>query len=320
MQTGFARAALGLTIGLTFAPWLNVRADQGGVPFWLSGQYASLAALPATPGWSLAVLPYYYNGSASRSRTFQIGGTASAGLEANSPLMLLRPSYTPDAKILGGQLSLALVVGVARNNSAVDLTVSPANVGRGKSDSTSGGTDLYPSASLAWNSGKHNWMTYLTGDIPTGAYDKNRLANIGIGHGAIDAGGGYTYLDQKTGRELSAVAGLTYNFQNNDTHYKNGIDSHLDWAASQFLSASWQIGVAGYVYYQLTGDGGSGNLVGSFKSRVAAAGPEVGYLFKLMGNQAYVNARAYKEFWAKNRVEGYTLFATLSISFGRGEK
>ena len=36
---------------LTLSP--NARADEGGVPFWFSGQYASLAAVPATPGWSL---------------------------------------------------------------------------------------------------------------------------------------------------------------------------------------------------------------------------------------------------------------------------
>jgi hypothetical protein len=28
------------------------------------------------------------------------------------------------------------------------------------------------------------------GDIPVGAYDSMRLSNIGIGHGAIDGGGG----------------------------------------------------------------------------------------------------------------------------------
>lgn len=313
-------AGLALALGLTFAPWSNVWADQGGVAFWLSGQYASLAALPATPGWSVAVIPYYFNGSASSSRTFQIGATAVSGLKSNAPSLLAVPSYAPETKILGGQLSLALAVGVGRNNSAVDLTLSPTNVGRNTSDSISGGTDLYPTTSLAWNSGNHNWMAYLTGDIPTGAYDKNRLANLGIGHGAIDAGGGYTYFDQQSGREVSAVVGLTYNFENHDAQYKNGIDSHLDWAASQFLSASWHMGVAGYVYYQLTGDTGSGNRVGSFKSRVAAVGPQVGYIFKIMRNQGYVNMRAYKEFWAKNRVEGYMLFATLSISFGTAKK
>jgi hypothetical protein len=35
------------------------------------------------------------------------------------------------------------------------------------------------------------------------------LANIGIGHGAIDGGVGYTYVDEKTGHEFSAVTGLT---------------------------------------------------------------------------------------------------------------
>jgi len=39
-----------------------------------------------------------------------------------------------------------------------------------------------------------------------------------------------------------------------------------------------------------------------------------------MGKPASVNARAYKEFWAQNRVEGHTLLATLSISFGSGKK
>jgi hypothetical protein len=32
-------------------------------------------------------------------------------------------------------------------------------------------------------------MAYITGDIPVGSYDPNRLSAIGIGHGAIDGGG-----------------------------------------------------------------------------------------------------------------------------------
>ena len=46
---------------------------------------------------------------------------------------------------------------------------------------------------MKWNSGVNNYMTYVTGDIPVGDYDPRRLSNLGIGHGAIDAGGGYTY-------------------------------------------------------------------------------------------------------------------------------
>jgi hypothetical protein len=120
--------------------------------------------------------------------------------------------------------------------------------------------------------------------------------------------------------EFSGVLGFTYNWENTHTNYKNGVDSHLDWAVSQFLNDNWEIGVVGYVYYQLTGDSGSGNRVGSFESRVASVGPEVGYVFKYHGQAAYLNLRGYWEYWAQNRVEGYALFATVSIPLGSAGK
>ena len=297
---------------------LNARADQGGVPFWFSGQFPSLAAVPATPGWSLLLMPYYYSGSASASKDFQIGETVAAGVKSSVPLLLAQPGYAAETKFLGGQPYIGIGWGAGSNRTSVDITLSP--VERTRSDSITGGTDLYPFASLAWANGNDNWMTYVTGDIPTGAYQSSRLSNLGIGHAAIDAGGGYTYLNDKTGLEFSAIAGLTYNWENTHTSYKNGVDSHLDWALSQFLSESWQVGVVGYVYYQLTGDSGSGNKVGAFKSRVASAGPEVGYVFKFNGQPAYFNLRGYWEFGAQNRVEGYALFGTLSIPLGSAGK
>ena len=234
-------------------------ADEGGVPFWFSGQFASLAAVPAAPGWSLTVLPYYYSGSADGSKSLQKGETVGAGLKSSAPLLLFQPGYAFEEKILGGQPYVGLGWGPGHNKTTLDVTLSPPGIAASRSDSVTGGTDLYPFASLAWNKGNDNWMVYLTGDIPVGAYNAERLANLGIGHAAIDAGGGYTYLNSTTGREFSAVLGFTYNWENPDTHYKNGVDSHLDWAASQFLSASWQVGIVGYVYQQLSGDSGSGD-------------------------------------------------------------
>ena len=295
----------------------QVYADEGGVPFWFSGQYASLAATPATPGWSLAMQGYYYSGDASASKSFTHGDITTLGLDSRMPLFLVQPTYAPETKVLGGQLSLGLGFGYGKNTTGADVAVSPRGTDLSRSDSLWGFTDLYPVASLAWNSGVHNWMSYVTGDIPVGAYDSKRLANLGIGHGAIDVGGGYTYLDQNTGREFSAVVGVTYNWKNSDTQYKNGIDSHLDWAASQFLSANWEVGVAGYVYYQLDGDSGAGAKLGPFKSRIAAIGPEVGYAFSIGGMPAYANLRGYYEFWAQNRVEGYAVFATVVIPIGK---
>ena len=300
-------------------------ADEGGVAFWLSGQFSSFAAVPATPGWSLTALPYYYSGSAGGSKSFPKGNSVATSIKSDAALLIVQPGYAPETKVLGGQPYLGLGFGYGRNSTQAGLSISALGAKADQSDTVSGWLDLYPQASLAWNRGVHNWMTYLTGDIPVGTYDSQRLANLGLGHGAIDAGGGYTYLDPQTGREFSAVAGFTYNWKNPDTNYKNGIDSHLDWAASQFLSANWQVGAVGYVYYQLTNDsfptdGVLGALrlqaLGGFKSRIAAIGPQVGYMFDLGGRQAYFNLRAYWEFWAEHRIEGYSVFATINIPLG----
>jgi hypothetical protein len=51
-------------------------------------------------------------------------------------------------------------------------------------------------------------MVYMMGDAPVGTYDADRLANFGIGHGAIDGGIGYTYFNPQSGHELSVVTGL----------------------------------------------------------------------------------------------------------------
>ena len=163
-----------------------------------------------------------------------------------------------------------------------------------RSDSTWGGSDLYPTAELFWNKGGvNNFMAYLTGDIPVGSYNPDRLANLGIGHGAIDGGGAYTYLNVKTGTEFSATLGFTGNFTNPSTNYTNGINSHLDLAASQFLNQQLFVGVVGYVYQQLTPDRGQLAILGSNKSRTRGIGPQIGYNFKVGGRPISANLRAY---------------------------
>ena len=139
--------------------------------------------------------------------------------------------------------------------------------------------------------------------------------NIGIGHGAIDGGGGYTYLNPMTGHEFSAVLGFTYNFENQSTQYQNGIDMHLDWGASQFVTKQLQLGLVGYVYKQLSCDSGSGDRVGCFESQVFSVGPQIGYVIPLSTElQGYVNLKGYKEFGAEHRPEGWNVWLTFAIS------
>jgi hypothetical protein len=175
--------------------------------------------------------------------------------------------------------------------------------------------DLYPQFNLRWNKGVDNWMVYLTGDIPVGAYDSMRLANIGIGHGAIDGGVGYTYFDQPAGHEFSAVLGFTGNFKNTSTNYTNGVDMHLDLAASQFLTKQTLVGLVGYVYKEIGCDSGSGDRVGCFRSQVMGIGPQIGYIFAIDKDlQGYINLKGFGEFDGLHRPSGWNTWLTLSIS------
>ena len=306
-----------LLISIGFISSQSVLADEGGVPFWMSGQYASMAAVPSQPGWSLVLMPYIYSGSADKSKNFQHGQSVNAGLSTRESIFLFQLGYSAQEKILGGQPYVGIGWGPGSNTTTAFASVSSLNTEFNKANSVSGSTDIYPLASLSWNKGNNNFMTYVTGDVPVGTYSPTSLSSIGIGHAAIDTGGGYTYLNNTTGLEFSSVVGATYNWMNNQTNYKNGIDSHLDWSLSQFVSQNWQVGIAGYVYYQLTADSGSGARLGAFKSQVAAIGPQIGYLFNIGKKQAYINLRAYKEFWAQNRVEGYAMISTISIPLGK---
>lgn len=308
------------------------RADEGGVSFWLPGIYGSLAAAPQQPGWSLPLIYYHTSVSASGSiaaakevRIQDFPATLNVNLNVNVKsdvdIGLIIPTYVFATPVLGGQLALGMMVGTGVNSTSLDGTLTamlgPLPVTRtGSIDSSvTGFTDLIPQASLRWNNGVNNFMIYATGAIPTGTYNPNRLANIAIGHGAIDGGFGYTYLNPQTGFEASAVTGFTGNFENPDTNYTSGIDWHLDWGVSKFLSKQLFVGAVGYFYQQITPDSGQAEFLGSNESRVIGAGPQLGYFFPINDRtQGYLNVKGYFEFDHYRRPDGWNMWVTFAIS------
>ena len=298
-----------------------VRADEGGVSFWLPGQFSSFAAVPGSPGWSLPMVYYHMDADVGASKNFPIGGNVVAGIDAGADLLLVVPAYTLANPVWGGQLVLSMAGIYGDVEIAADATLTGPGgnaITLAPRDSITGIGDLYPMATLKWNKGTSNYMAYVMGGVPVGEYDAGQLANVGTNHWSIDAGGGYTYLDTTSGLEYSSAIGVTYNFENSDTNYRNGVSSHLDLAVAQFLSPTWFVGVVGYGYYQLTGDSGSGARLGDFKSRVFAIGPQVGMF--LGERKVYLNFKGYYEFDARNRPEGWNAWITLMIPFGPAAK
>lgn len=312
-QNAFAAGLLLLAIPCAWA-------DEGGIGFWLPGQMGSLAAVPGEPGWVLPILYLHTSSSAGAERVFPRGGRLTAGVDGTADLVLVAPTYTFETPVAGGQASLGTGIGGGRMRVGVDATLTGsggAALSGSESDSLTGWADLYPTGSVKWNRGVHNYIAYLAGGIPVGSYSAGRLANLGLNHWSLDAGGGYTYLNPKSGMEFSAVLGFTYNFENHDTNYRNGTDAHLDWAASYFFKPTAHAGVAGYSYRQVSGDSGSGATLGDFKSSVNGIGPQIGYTFQIGRKKYYANLRGYWEWGAKNRAEGWDVWLTLVVPLGK---
>lgn len=306
-------------------------ADQGGVSFWLPGAFGSLAATPLTPGWSLTTL-YIHSSvdaggdvAASRAinfpnRTVNLNANLDARLNAQVDLGMLGPTYVFATPVLGGQLAMSVLIPYGRSAATIDATLAGSlgpigfAVERSVSDARTAFGDIFFQPTLRWNQGVNNYLVYAMANLPIGAYDSTRLANLGLGHAGIDAGGGYTYFNPQSGWEFSAVAGLTYNFKNIEIDYQNGIDAHLDWGVSHFLSRQVHIGLVGYAYQQLTADSGARATLGDFRSRVFGVGPQVGFLFPVGDMQGYLNLKGYGEFGAQNRAEGWNAWVTFAIS------
>src|SRR5262249_3935366 len=150
-------------------------------------------------------------GDVARAREIEIGRipanlavAVNANVNADVDLGLVAGTYTFASPVLGGQASASLM-GIYGSHptsltGALTSAVTPTGgaIPSSRFDSihssiTAFGA-LLPLFTMRWNSGVNNYMTYITADVPVGAYESTRLANMGIGHWAIDVGGGYTYF------------------------------------------------------------------------------------------------------------------------------
>jgi hypothetical protein len=315
---------------VTFFGQRSSTADEGGASFWSPGTFANLAAVPGAPGWSFTATYFHAtlmggNNQATADTLPRFPRTTltvllDADIRTNVDLAILTPAYTFATPVWGGRLGFNLFIPVGTARTQIDQLVTGAlgPIGFANQSSVSDRLNSFgdpaPQVTLKWNEGVNNFMVYSRGGIPVGDYNPDRIVNLGDGHASWDNGFGYTYFNERTGLEFSAVSGLTYNFRNPLTDYQNGLDWHTDLEASRFLSKQFYVGAVGYSFNQLTGDTGSGATLGPYLSRIAAVGPEVGILFPVGALQGSLNLRGYWEFAAQNRSSGWNTWLVFAIA------
>jgi hypothetical protein len=291
-------------------------AAEGASSFYLLGQRSQGAAVLPPEGLFFSVPNYLYSGDVGNSEDLPFGGSLAFGIDADLFLTLPTAIWVTPVDVLGGDLALTGTFVLGNADLDASSTLAIPGVGEGTasdSDERWAVGDPAFGAMVGWQVEKVNYLLSTSVNVPVGDYDAGRLSNISLNRWAWDLTGAATWLDPKSGIELSGVAGITFNGENDDTEYETGTEFHFEAAAVYHFSPTFSVGVNGYHYQQLTGDSGAGATLGDFKGRVTGLGPMMSATFMLGPIPVAASLQYFSEFNVKNRLEGHAGWLTITI-------
>ncbi len=321
-------------------------AAEDGKSIYLLGTAVSLAGVMPPPGFYFSTIGYYYHGEAKgaaaisrslRQTNSSLPSFANLQLNANmkvkADVALAAPTllWVAPETILGGTIGAGLILPIGSQSTGIDLAargaltfpngkiLGPGGASR-VTESTFAVGDPILTSFIGWSAGNFHWKLAGLVNIPVGSYEKSNLVNMGFNRWAADLTASLTYLNPQTGFEISVSPGITFNGNNPATQYRSGTEFHIEAAVMQHFSKSFAIGVVGYHYEQISGDSGAGALLGPFKGRVSAIGPNISYNFKVGDVPFITSLRWLREFNAENRLQGDVGMLTITIPFGGGAR
>jgi len=287
-------------------------AAEGGYSNYIPGSYGDFGmALAPGETWTLRNDIYFYDASTDRSVR---SGNIEIGVDLEFLMNFTTLLYKPDIELFSAQFATGVFVPIVDLD--LEVGASAGSLGTSASDRATGLGDiaLIPFA-LYWNNGNYHTSFAQFIVIPTGDYGVSNLINNGLNYWSIDTNFALTYLNPETGRDVSFNIGHIYNTENDDTDYQTGQELHLDVVFNQFLSETFAVGLHGFYLKQITGDSGSGAVLGDFKAEAAGIGPALLWTKKFGKQHVSFIAKWLHEFHAKNRLEGDHVFLSFALDW-----
>jgi len=190
-----------------------------------------------------------------------------------------------------------------------------------RSDSVSGLGDIeiFPVA-LSWTLWSTNLHVDVFGGIytPSGEYEKNRLANQGLGYWTFEPGVMVSYLGQKNGIEFSTYLGYDINTKHGVTDYQSGQQFHIDVTLAQHFPLFKNfagIGANGFYLLQTTGDSGSGAKLGSFEEMTVGVGPVLSYAGQFGKTPFAAEVKWLPQISSQNTLKGNYVWFKVGVQF-----
>ncbi|EJL34163.1 transporter [Novosphingobium sp. AP12] len=313
MLNAMAVAAVG---GLAFLGQQASAAEGGSTVYLLGSGGAEAAVLPPVEGLFLDNTYYYYDGDIAADRSLVVGGNVVLGLDATIVAQFTTALWVPSTKFLGGTVAMGLTlpVGAPMVKASAVLSGPGGQVLEAlRRDSTLTIGDPLATAELGWTWDKLHVTASTLVNIPVGHYREDQLANLSFQRWAGDASLAASWHDTKSGWDVSAKAGVTFNGTNKYTDYDSGNDFHLEAAIEKTFSPKFSAGVQGYYYNQISADSGPGAVLGPNEGEVTGVGVTAAYNTVMGRSPATFRIRAFKEFDAKRRLEGSSVMVSLSL-------
>jgi hypothetical protein len=216
---------------------------------------------------------------------------------ANIPRVI----WITDTKFLGG------FVGVDALLPLVDQHVKAG----GFDSSTFGIGDFFAEGTLSWHPKQFDFALASGVWAPTGDSGKPPTTRIGAGFWTFMQTAGATwYIDEEKTWAVSALNRYEFSTEQRDTDLIPGQTYTLEWGVSKSVCKEADLGVVGYYQQQVNPNEGASY---SSRSRVAAVGPEVSFMFPKQ--MFFVSLRYNYEFMAENRAQGNAVTLTLTKRF-----
>ena len=246
-------------------------ATEGGASYYLPGAPVTFATAMAPPPGFMGLNQMVFMNL--RGNKAVLGGRVSFDLKAQPFFDYVGGLYTLD-KAANARTTWQLGAFVPVGHAYVKSSLSSAVGSASRSDASTDIGDALLMAAMYWKNGDWNYKLVESIYVPTGGYKLNYPANVGRNYWGFDTTLVMTWLNMKTGTEVSIAPGFLINTTNSTTDYKSGTEFHIDLAVNRhYFAKHYAVGIHAYYYRQISGDSGSGARLGSFNGEALGVGP-----------------------------------------------
>jgi len=309
-----------LLLGLASPP--PALAGEGGGSHYMPGLVGDFAmALIGPPGFYLRDDLMYFRGTI---KSVTLGDRIYSSASQDVWVNVVKAIYLSKGGILDGRAGFVVALPIVIDASASGDVVAPFI--KTLSGSRSGIGDPSMTGFLNWTIGNHHVSSGVTVYMPLGAYDADRIINLGRNYWSFDAQGIYTWLDPKRGHEISFITGFLFNTTNGATDYSSGTEWHTDFMFAQHFSKEFALGLEGYYLKGISSDSGplldTANKVlpalglqplGGFRAKGFGLGPAILYAPKIGNTDVNFIAKYLFDIDHENRFNSN--YATVSAAF-----